>query len=99
MSEVVVRRRLAEQRVAYRAADTPGFEAAVLEPAGDLGDFDGEWEGWLGTTRPDARRRSSAVRAPADNAIKSSIRAWDGVRGPARDRAHLDQPRAAAVEA
>jgi hypothetical protein len=74
--EVVVRVRIAEQRVAQGAAHAPGLVPRLFERAGDL-------EHRLGNVELRRKAHVEPYDTPAESAMVNSIRAWDGVRGPA----------------
>ncbi len=74
--EVVVGVRMAQQRVTQRAAHAPRLESRPLERAGDL-------ENFVGNRERAGKVIGAPYGTPAESAIVSSIRAWDGVRGPA----------------
>ncbi len=74
--EIEVRMEIVEQGVAQRAAHAPRLEPGLLEHASDLEDL-GRHGHALGGTHADP------YGTPADSAMVSSIRACEGVRGPA----------------
>ena len=74
--EVEIGVRIAEEGVPQRAADAPRFVARVLQHTGDLHDL-------LGHRYGRGEAHGDPYGTPAESAMTSSMRACDGVRGPA----------------